>query len=338
MEIKEAYINKIICHHFSLDVTRRLMNNVEMSIKDIDTYLLRDFFIKPFANQRNEFSFSHPVNLAYNIVYQSSLDVLQNKDFVKASQNIYKHLETVSNLPTIKDGDVFVAQIEDVRIEDSYYQALGIFKIESKSEFIETFVDSNGDMSFNVRSGFTSNKIDKAVLIVFTESQPTGFIIDVSKDTKFWRQDFLGMNPKANDYSRTKATNKLFLDFINNELPSHREITKEEQVLLVNRFSEIIKNTESVSVNDIANTLFDEPRISSAFEDYKKAFEEKEMIAFGDTFGFEKKAITVSRSARRIKLDDTAEIHLLKTGGFIERGYDEERGMKYYKLFFNEEK
>lgn len=338
MEIKEAYISRIICHHFSIDETRRLVNNAEMNIQNIDACLLRDFFIKPFANQRSEYSFSHPVSLSYNIVYQSSLDVFQNNDFVKSSKHIFKHLESVSNVPTIKDGDVFVTLIEDVKIFDSYYQALGIFKIETKSEFIETYVDNNGEMSFEVKSGFSSNKIDKASLIVFTEKQPTCYILDTSKDTKFWRQEFLGMVSKANNYSKTKASNRVFQEFINNELPLHKEISKDEQVQLVNRFTEMVKTSEEVSVSEIADALFDDPKVNSAFADYKKIFEEKESMEIGDVFNFDKKAFTVSRNARRIKLDDTAEIHLLKTGGFIERGYDEERGMRYYKLFFNEEK
>lgn len=55
-------------------------------------------------------------------------------------------------------------------------------------------------------------------------------------------------------------------------------------------------------------------------------------------FDVDKKAVVLPKKVRTIKLDDTAEINLLKTGGFIERGYDEARGMNYYKLYFSNEK
>ena len=32
MELKEAYIDKIICHHFSIDPTKSLLNNALMNI------------------------------------------------------------------------------------------------------------------------------------------------------------------------------------------------------------------------------------------------------------------------------------------------------------------
>lgn len=39
-----------------------------------------------------------------------------------------------------------------------------------------------------------------------------------------------------------------------------------------------------------------------------------------------------------IKLDDTVELYIMKIGQFIERGYDEAKGQKYYKIFFRKKK
>ena len=145
MELKEAYIDKIICHHFSIDPTKSLVNNALMNILELDSNVLKEFFIKPFANVKAEYSFSHPVDLSYNIIYQTALKMLNNENFVKCSQDVFRHLKAVSTLPSIKDGDLFVAKISDVVMGDSYYDGLGIFKIEQKSEFIETFLDENGN-------------------------------------------------------------------------------------------------------------------------------------------------------------------------------------------------
>lgn len=338
MEINEAYIDKIICHHFSLDPTRRLLNSKELGTGSLDIQAIKSFFINPFGRQKVEYHFVHPVNISYNVVYETSLQLLQNKDFVECSQDLFRHLCAVSTSPTIKDGDIFIAKIEDVKIKNSYYQGIGIFKIETKSNFIETYVDDNGNMAFEVKSGFTSNKIDKACMIVFTENSPTCYLIDNSKDTKFWKDSFLGLAPISNSFVQSKAAITLFQEFIKSGLPTKQDLLKEKQVQLINKTTELIKSSAEVSINKIAEELFEDQEVLETFSEYRKAYEEREQINLQKTFVVDKKAVAPSKISKRIKLDDTSEIYLLKTGSFIERGYDEEKGMRYYKLYFNEEK
>ena len=338
MELKEAFINKIICHHYSQDAYKCLLNNTCMSVENLDSIILKDFFIKPFSTQKGEFSFSHPVSLDYNIVFQSALGLLDNGDFVKCSQDIFRHLQSVSTLPTIKDGDIFVAKVEDIIMNNSYYEGLGIFKIESKSDFIETFVDSKGNMQFSVKSGFPSNRIDKACLIVFSSEKPVCYLIDRSKDTKFWRQDFLGVVPRATSYSQSRSTMQMFKSFIEEQLPDVSKITKADQINLINKCSELMKEADMLNIDETARSLFKDSKITNQFAEYRKVFEQRESLILQDSFGVDKKAVAVLKSTRRIKLDDTAEIHLMKTGSFLERGFDDEKGMYYYKLYFSKEK
>lgn len=338
MELKEAFINKIICHHYSQDAYKCLLNNTCMSVENLDSIILKDFFIKPFSTQKGEFSFSHPVSLDYNIVFQSALGLLDNGDFVKCSQDIFRHLQSVSTLPTIKDGDIFVAKVEDIIMNNSYYEGLGIFKIESKNDFIETFVDSKGNMQFSVKSGFPSNRIDKACLIVFSSEKPVCYLIDRSKDTKFWRQDFLGVVPRATSYSQSRSTMQMFKSFIEEQLTDVSKITKADQINLINKCSELMKEADMLNIDETARSLFKDSKITNQFAEYRKVFEQRESLILQDSFGVDKKAVAVLKSTRRIKLDDTAEIHLMKTGNFLERGFDDEKGMYYYKLYFSKEK
>lgn len=338
MEINEAYIDKIICHHFSLDPTRRLLNSKELGIGSLDVQTIKSFFINPFGRQKAEYRFVHPVNISYNVVYETTLQILQNKDFVECSRDLFRHLCAVSTSPTIKDGDIFIAKIEDVKIENSYYQGIGVFKIETKSNFIETYVDDNGNMAFEVKSGFASNKIDKACMIVFTENSPTCYLIDNSKDTKFWKESFLGLAPKSNSFAQSKAAITLFQEFIKSELPTKQDLLKDKQVQLINKSTEIIKASSEASIDKIAKELFEDQEVLETFSEYRKAYEEREQINLQNPFVVDKKAVTPSKTLKRIKLDDTSEIYLLKSGPFIERGYDEEKGMRYYKLYFNEER
>lgn len=190
MELKHAYISHAICHRYCADPTKRLLNHQEVDLDEVDAEILKKFFITPFSKIKREYGFSHQVSMAYNVIYQTSLSVLNGTDFVEASQNIFKHLSSVSDKPSIKDGEIFICKIEDIDVEGSYLEGICIFKIETKNLFIETNINSKGELDLSTKAGFPTNRIDKAALIVFTEKQPTVLIIDKSKDTKFWKEDF----------------------------------------------------------------------------------------------------------------------------------------------------
>ena len=338
MEIKEAYITNLVCHHFSMDTTKCLVNNSEMNLTDMDIETLKDFFIRPFAKIKTEYTFMHPVNLSYNIVYQSSLNVLKNKDFIKASQDIFHHLQFVSTVPKIKSGDLFVTKIDDICMDGCYCEAIGIFKIESKKDFIETYIDIKGNMQFAVKKGFAPNKIDKACLIVFTKDIPRCFVIDSSKDSKFWYDNFLGVVPKVNKFTQSNAALKIFQGFISEKVSIEGDLIKGQRVNLINKCVEELEKSDVVEIDKIAEAIFEESGLVDSFSEYRRMFEEKENMTFNASFELDKDAINISKTTRRIKLDETTEIYLMKAGNFIERGYDKQRGLNYYKIFFSKEK
>lgn len=206
-----------------------------IDLSEIDVELLRDFFVKPFSKIKREFGFTHPVDMSYNIIYQTSLSILNGSNFVEASQSIFKYLCAVSNKPSIKDGDVFVCKLEDIERDGAFYDGMCIFKIESKNPFIETSVDSEGRLGMSMKTGFSTNKIDKAALIIFTNHQPTVVIIDKSKDSKFWKDDFLGITLKQNSFSQTEDAIRLLENFIKDELVLNSSITQEKQIQSLNK-------------------------------------------------------------------------------------------------------
>lgn len=338
MELKEAYIDKIICHHFSVDASKCLINHAPMQMGNLDESLLKEFFIKPFTKVKAVFSFSHPVDLSFNIVYQTVVKLMQNADFVNCSHDIFRHLQSTSAAHNVKDGDIFVACVSDIIINNSYYDGFGIFKVEHKNDFIETFIDEHGNMQFAVKSGFLSNRIDKGCLIVMTENMPQCYIIDKSKDYKSWQQDFLRIIPQPNAYTQSREAMQVFQSFVNEKLSSETKISKDERIKLINQFSDVLKKSESIRLTDAVMETCEDERIMSMFSEYCQAYEKRENVNLSGDIPIDVKTITTPKKIRTIKLDDTAEICLLKTGTFIERGFDKQRGMNYYRLFFSKEK
>ena len=56
MDYKEAYIEKMICHRFSLDKQRSLVNHKEMDMGKLDQAFLFVFFGKPVSREKAEFT------------------------------------------------------------------------------------------------------------------------------------------------------------------------------------------------------------------------------------------------------------------------------------------
>ncbi|WP_286150937.1 nucleoid-associated protein [Bacteroides acidifaciens] len=338
MELKQAYISHAICHRYSSDPTKSLINHQEVNLDEVNAEILRKFFVNPFSNIKREYGFTHQVDLAYNVIYQISLSVLNGMNFVEASINIFKHLNSVSDKPSIKDGDIFVCKIEDIEINGSYLEGLCVFKIESKNQFIETNINTQGQLDLSTKIGFSTNKIDKAALIVFTDKQPTVIVIDKSKDTKFWKDDFLGLALKNNNFSQTENAVRLIEGFISDELNNNNPISKEKRIQILNKGIELMKAKDSVNLSDIGRQIFEDPLVVEQFEAYREAFEEHSNLTFQDSFAVDKTGLSTAKSIRRIRLDDNAEIYLLKTGTFIERGFDSTSNQYYYTLFFSREK
>ena len=83
-----------------------------------------------------------------------------------------------------------------------------------------------------------------------------------------------------------------------------------------------------------------------SFEAHKQEFQEKLGIEDTADNGFFISKPVVKKAKRsfknNIQLDTQMEIKILSSEaqaeGFLERGYDDEKGMKYYKIYFNNEK
>lgn len=338
MDFKEAYIDKMICHHFSFDRQNCVVNRQEMNMSKLEQDSLKDFFIKPFTKEKNEYTFVHTIDLKFNVVYNTIVDIYHGVDFVESSISLFKHLDSVSTAPTIKDGDIFIIKVADIIVGDTYCDAVGVFKIETKKEFIETYIDSQGNLNISVKTGYTPQKIDKACMVVFTDNMPIGLIIDKSKDSKFWRQDFLGMVTRTTPYSQSKTLMNLMEGFVKDKLTKNSKVSKSEQIDIVNKYADVVSKSDTVNITNLESEVFQSQEILDMFEEYRKIYEEREGIKFTEKIAIDKKALNVSKKIRKIKLDDTVELYLMKTGTFIERGYDDDRGQNFYKLYFDKEK
>jgi hypothetical protein len=218
--------------------------------------------------------------------------------------------------------------------------AIGIFKSETKDKFLKIYTTSKG-FGIEENEGVIINKIDKGCLIFNTEKD-NGYLVAIvdktnkGSEAKYWTDDFLHVKPRKDSFNQTQNMLSLCKSFVS-QLPSDNG--KVEKATYMNRSVEALKE-ESVNVNAFAENVFKDPGLVSEFKQYKDAYQKERDIEIDDTFETASTAIKrrTTGTMTTIKLDKNFDINIHGGEQYIERGYDEERGMYYYKMFFKEEK
>lgn len=307
---------------------------------DLTKEILSRYFLSKF-NFVELYVLSHQIDLKYNEVY-SIADRIFKKDSICISDTIdlAKHLYEQSVHPKIKGGEFYIVYFEDCIIDKKRVNAIGLFKSENKDTFLKIY--PKGD-NFEIESekGININRLDKGCLI-FNIEKEKGYVVaivdNVNKgaEAKYWTEDFLHIRPRKDSFNQTQYMLSMCKSFVS-QLPN--ENGKIEKATYMNRSVEALKG-ESVNINSFAEQVFETPQLVSEFKHYKKTYQKERDIEIDDSFTTDSKAIKrkATGTMTTIKLDKNFDINIHGGEQNIARGYDEERGMYYYQLFFREER
>ena len=340
IEFDEVVVNNLIYHRFGTEGNLSYVNTEEYNIKDeLEEEVIRRIFVKPFASSVITYEFTHDVDLKMNVLFNLVRDIYQEESFLMRSQEIYQHLKSVSKHPNIKDGDLFVVKYDNVKMDNNYYQALGIYKVETKENFIETSYSDTSKIGLNIKQGIGSKKLDKAVLVVFAEEPYTVFIIDnASTETDYWVNEFVKVDFRK-DY--VNSTNQ-FLDFtkafITEQIPSEYEVSKAEQIDLLNRSVDYFKKHDTFEKEEFEQAVFQNDNVIESFHSFDQSYSEEKDLVINDSFEISPHAVKKQARAFKsvLKLDKNFHIYIHGDKELIERGEDKD-GRKFYKIYYNEE-
>lgn len=302
--------------------------------------LLTKYFIGPFIS--GEFyNFYHEASLELNEIYNYATKIFNDFSlFHEQSINIAKHLYNESSHPKIKAGELYIAYFHDCIVDGKNMDAIGIFKSENKDTFLKVLQTDEG-FDIATESGININKLDKGCLIFNTEKEYGYLVAIVDKtnkgsEAKYWTDDFLHVRPRKDSFNQTQNMLSLCKSFVS-QLPSDNG--KVEKATYMNRSVEALKE-ESVNINTFAEQVFETPELVSEFKQYKETYQKERDIEIDDTFATASTAIKrrATGTMTTIKLDKNFDINIHGGEQYIVRGYDEDRGMYYYQLFFKEEK
>ena len=334
-------INNLSLHRIGNNVCQEgvELSNQELTISDDLLDVLKTYFLVPFKNEEC-YHFSHLSDLSLNEVYSySKLIFSDNRTFHEQSKNIARFLYEKSSHPNIKRGELYVVYFKDCILDGDTMDAIGIFKSENKDTFlrINTVV---GGFSIESQTGININKLDKGCLI-FNTSVEDGYkiyVVDNSNkgEAKYWIEDFLQIKRVNDALSQTQNALALCKSFISH-LPDN--VGKAEKAAMMNRVVEGLKG-ECVIVDELAERAFGCYTTASSFKSFKDDYQSTHDTCFEASFQGKPESIRrrAVLSMTTIKLDKNFDIIVHGGEQLIVQGFDEEKGMKFYKLYFSEEK
>ena len=310
---------------------------------------LLSYFLNPFMKTREVMRFSSDQGPEANYMFKACSSVFSDPDDMLAgSVEILKHLYQQSDHPHIKSGELFVAHFTDMVYGDEITDAIGIFKAETVSEFLKFNEEGFENLLVSVDQGVNVGKLDKGCLVINTDKAEGYAVISLDAnnyDAAYWKDNFLGLGISDGDSFQTRSYLELCQEFTDEVFaPEHADEGKPEQLAFMNNAVQYLQENDTVNTEDFAQTVIREPAMQASFMEMKAEHDAMNPFPIQDEFAISKP--TLKKEQRRIKnqidLDTNIQIKLPfgSSGGsqFIERGFDEARGMYFYKVFFNSEK
>ncbi len=322
------------------------LSSEPFSLNDESAGLLKEYFFKPFrSKEENYFRFDHEVDMEFNELYKFASAIFDDPDTAHmGSKQIATHLFEQSNHPHIKSGEVYVAYLSNVMLDNVKTDAIGIFKSELKHDFLQ-FEEKGANLDMVIQQGINVNKLDKGCLVFNTEKEEGYKILSVDSnryDTKYWLENFLGVDALADENFYTKNYLKFCQNFAKDVvLPAE---DKQQEVLFMNRAVNHFAKNDAFEETNFLNEVLDNPELIPEFKHYKVEKGPKFSIEDVSNFDIANKAVSDARKKIKntINLDTNIQIKLdfinpESAEKFVEKGWDEERQMYYYLVYFNKE-
>ena len=310
------------------------------------TPLLKEFFLKSFREkEENYYQFAHEVDLEYNDMFKLASEVFENPSNIhEVSKKITKHLFEQSNHPHIKNGEVYVVHFTNLTIDNNQVDAIGVFKSEIQADFLQ-FEEKGTNLEMLLQHGINLNKLDKGCL-VFNYKKEEGYkilTVDSNRyDARYWLEHFLCVDAFQDENFITKKYLKFCQEFAKDVVFPAED--KKQEVMFMNRSVNYFAKNDEFEETNFLNEVMENPDLIPEFKSYKVDKGEKYSIEDVTNFPIANAAVTDARKKIKnvINLDTNIQIKLdfinpESAEKFVEKGWDEEKQMYYYLVYFNKE-
>ncbi len=344
LEFTDATIDQAIVHFIgSADTNDMILSGKPIDLSnDLLSNLLREYFISHFKKP-TFYSFNHESSLNLNEIYSYVSELFDDKKrLLEGSIDIASHLKHVSTHPNIKEGELYVVSIRGCVVDDEIADAIGLFKAETKDKFLKVN-RSGSSIKLSCEFGTNIKHLDKGCLIFNTEKD-LGYKICVIDNTnkeeaKYWMDDFLRVKIRDNDFYQTKSAIQLCKGFVEDVINPQNNFPMLQQTEMLTKTRDFFTNSEVFDQDVFEKKVIKQPEVIEAFQEYKKSYEAEMGYNLPSEFKISVDATKQSQKFFKsaIKLDKNFHIYIHGNREFIESGFDKEKRMKFYKMYYEKE-
>jgi len=319
-------------------------------IAEADQELLAGIFLKPFKSLTPH-RFSHHSSLAQHEMNNYSAAIFAADDgLLEKGCDIAKRLYAKSNHPNIKSGDLCISLIKDIDIDGQLTQGLCILKSESVVPFL-SISTRDGDLELHTEQGINPEKLDKGCLILNHLASKGYYVFTFDRtgsDSRFWVRDFLGVVPITDSPFLTNQYVNMAVAFMEKEKKTKPKIGDDtppwDSSHAARDAISYFEEKASFSLHEFEDEVLKTPEAKAKFAEHRSEHEQAQGHKLDDSFEISKKDLTKAKNRIKtvMKLDTGAEIRLkpalaAKPDQMLEHGFDEQRKMKFIKIYFNED-
>jgi hypothetical protein len=275
-----------------------------------------------------------------NEIYNYSSRIFESQeDFMQESINMATHLYQVSTHPNIKKGELYVTYITGGIFDGKSTNIIGVFKSETKDFYLD-LEDRKEKYNVHSKKGINTSTLDKGCLIFdFNTKIPQKvFIVDNnSNEALYWKKFFLKVVELEDDYNHTSKIIKNFRKYIKNDI----EVEPRERIRLLNSSIKYFQENDKFELNEFAKEVFEKEGNTKRF--IKSLQDSVGGSTLQDNFDISTKAVTNLKKTVKnsIRLDSNIEIRfdskIKSIKNIVEKGYDNNKKMNYYKIYYSNE-
>ena len=343
----KSSISKCILHKVGnkFNSTQNAFSEQAIDFDEASYNLMLPYLLRPFGAVVESYRFNHHSNINLNEINSYATQLLSDdSQFIDISKHIVTHLFEQSNSAQIKTGDVIICMFHDIQYEDYSTDAIGIFKIENKANFFQTFLE-NKSYDIFVQKGIQTKKVDKGCLILNAADGEGKIVLSVDNnnyDAQYWIKSFLNVKFPDDSNQHTKNYIEMCRDFSKDVVQPN--FGGQEYNSFLAKTVDFFKENEIVNIESFKEEVFEDEQHKTLFEDYKKDFETDHNVLIRNQFDVSELVLKKQKQKIKteIKLDTNIQIKLDvdapdASAEYLERGFDDIKKMHYYKVYFNEE-
>jgi len=237
-----------------------------------------------------------------------------------------------------EDAVWFTAAWDSFRIEDYEGPALGFYFGRDKGNFLGF---SSGEPV--VFQGLPLKKPEYACLIL--PDPADGYQLYILEPAKAegsrtaWSLHLFPFFQLTDDAFHAKQFFKMVKNFSEEVLVKEQHQPREKQISFLSESLDFAKENHGISIPDFNNEVLREASVIDAFENYQEKYSGEKHWNPPDQFAMTEKMQDQAKKFVRsvIKLDKNFHLYVHGRRDRIEQGFDQEKKMKYYKLWYESE-